>query len=86
MDFWWYFEWPEEVRKHTLTFVCSNEHGQLVSINVLKYAGMLINYAAESYFYQHFPNASNPYSKVLLFADNTAAKSWMLKGCNSSWI
>jgi hypothetical protein len=86
MGFWWYIKWPDEVRMRTLTFVRSNEHGQLVSINVLEYAGMLINYAAASHFYQHFPDTSDPFPKVLFFADNTAAESWMLKGCNSSWI
>ena len=50
MGFWWYFKWPEEVRKHTLTIVRSNTHGQFVSINMLEYASMLINYAAASHF------------------------------------
>ena len=79
MGFWWYFKWPEEVRKHTLTIVRSNTHGQFVSINMLEYASMLINYAAASHFYSQFPNASDPFPKVLFFADNTAAESWMLK-------
>jgi hypothetical protein len=85
MEFWWYYKWPEEVRQRTLTFVRSNEHGQLISINVLEYAGMLINYAAATHYYRSHPDAGDPFPKVLFFADNTAAESWMLKGCNSSW-
>ena len=55
-------------------FVHSNKHGQLVSINMLKYTSILINYAAATHFYRWCPGASNPFPKVLLFADNTAAK------------
>ena len=76
MGFWWYCEWPEEIKKHSLMFVRSNEHGQIVSINVLEYVGMLINYAAATRFYRRYPDASDPFPKVLFFADNnTAAES-----------
>ena len=84
--FWWYFEWPEEVRKHTLMSICSKAHDQLVSINVLEYAGILIKYASATHFYCQFLDASDPFHKVLSVSDNTAVESLMLKECNSLWI
>ena len=86
MKFWWYFEWPDNVRKQTLTYIRSNANGQLVSINVLEYAAIIINYAAAYHYYSTNPDPSDPYPSVLLYADNSACESWMEKACNSSLI
>ena len=86
MQFWWYIEWPEEVRKYTLVYVRNNKDGKLISINVLKYAATLVNYAAAYHFYKHNPDPSDPFPMVLFYADNTASESWMDKACNSSLI
>lgn len=86
MGFWWYLKWPKEVEDHTLIYVRSNNSGDLVSINVLEYAALLINYAAAFHFYREHPDPMDPFPSVLFYADNTAAESWMEKACNSSLI
>ena len=86
MGFWWYIEWPEEIRKHTLIYVRNNKDGTLISINVLEYAAILVNYAAAYHFYHINPDPSDPFPMVLFYADNTASESWMEKACNSSLI
>ena len=86
MGFWWYHEWPDSVRKQTLVYVRNNKEGNLISINVLEYAALLINYAAAYHFHMKHPDHSDPYPQVLFYADNTAAESWMEKACNSSFI
>ena len=86
MQFWWYLEWPPEVKKYTLVYVKNNKDGSLISINVLEYAALLINYAATYHFYKLHPDASDPYPLVLLRGDNTASESWIDKACNSSLI
>ena len=86
MRFWWYIEWPEEVRKHTLIYIRNNKDGKLISINVLEYAAILINYAAAYHYYHNNHDPSDPYPMVLFYADNTASEAWMEKACNSSLI
>ena len=86
MSFWWYIEWPEEIRKHTLVYIRSNKDGKLISINVLEYAAQLITYAAAYHFYHNNPDPSDPYPMVLFYADNRCSESWMDKACNSSLI
>ena len=86
MHFWWYIEWPEEIRKHTLVYIRNNKDGKLISINVLEYAAQLVTYAAAYHFYHNHPDPSDPYPMVLFYADNRCAESWMDKACNSSLI
>lgn len=86
MGFWWYYKWPESVHKQTLIYIRNNKDGQLVSINVLEYAALLINYAAAFHYYKNNPDPSDPYPSVLFYADNSASESWMEKACNSSLI
>jgi hypothetical protein len=86
MKYWWYIEWPAEVRQYTLIYVRNNSEGTLVSINVLEYAALLINYAAAYHYHHNNPDPTDPYPIVQFFADNSACESWMEKACNSSLI
>ena len=86
MRFWWYFEWPESVRKHTLIYIRSNKDGTLISINVLEYAAILINYAAAIHYFNNNTEVADPYPVVLFRTDNSASESWMDKACNRSLI
>ena len=84
LKFWWYFEWPSDIRKYTLKYWRSNKDGKLISINVLEYAAMIINYVACSCYLQTHPDPSDPFPLVRLFGDNSSAESWMTKTCTSS--
>ena len=86
MGFWWYIEWPPEVQNHTLRFVKNDKHNTLISINVLEYAAGIINYIASMHFYATCPDKSDPTPTVLLYDDNAASESWLMKGCKSSRI
>jgi len=86
MKFWWYIEWPDEIKDRTLIYVRNNKDGTLISINVLEYAAIIVNYAAAYHFFREHPDPSDPFPMVLLYADNTASESWMEKACNSSLI
>jgi hypothetical protein len=82
MFYWWYFEWPPAVRQFTLKYIKSNKDGALISINVLEYAALIINFIAATHFFlKRSPSASNPTPTVMLFADNTTAESWVTKAC-----
>ena len=82
MRFWWYLQWPASIRKYTLIYVKNNKDGTLVSINVLEYAALLINYAAAYHYFHHNPDPSDPFPMVKLDGDNAASESWMETACN----
>ena len=84
--FWWYLEWSEEVRLKTLRYHQNNRDGKLISINVLEFASVIINYAAMSLYFRLHQDPSNPFPIALLFADNVAAEIWTLKGCKRSLL
>ena len=46
LKFWWHIEFPEEVKLCTLLHRKDNKKGQLVSINVLKFVTVIVNYIA----------------------------------------
>ena len=89
LGFWWYFEWPAEVQRLTLRFQrkYKTDNGDLVSINVLEYAAMIITYVAGYHvMVQVNPSSQDPYPLLELWADNTSAESWILKASKSSLI
>ena len=80
-------EWPEEVRRRTLKYIRNNNDGKLISINVLEYATVIINYVASTfYFTKTNPDPADPYPVVLIEADNTTSESWVIKACKVSFI
>jgi hypothetical protein len=86
MKFWWYIQWPEEVRQRTLRFVKNNSTNTLISINVLEYAALIINYVASTHYFLNHKDPEDPYPSVLLYADNTTAESWLRKSCKNSFV
>jgi hypothetical protein len=85
LKFWWYFEWPEEIRLRTLKYVRNNEKGILIDINVLEYAAILINFIIATYFFRHTKYLDiDPHPIVLLRGDNTASEAWTRKGSKHS--
>ena len=69
-----------------MIYVPNNKDSSFVSINVLEYAAIIINYVALCWFYQQELDKINPFPVVSLNADNTSAESWMETACNSSLI
>ena len=86
MRFYWYIHWPEQIQRQTLRYIKNNDNNTLISINVLEYAALIINYVAATHYYQTNPDPSDPYPSVLLYADNTTAESWVIKACKKSFI
>ena len=87
MGFWWHIEWPEEVRRQTLRYIRNDKDGNLISINVLEYATVIINYVASTFYFTKIsPDPTDLYPVVLIEADNTTSESWVIKGCKVSLI
>ena len=87
MKFWWYIEWQQEIQKQTCCFVKNNKEGKLISINVLEYAALIINYVGDTDYYRQHTTSADPYPVIRLYANNTTAKAWAkMKQCKSSMI
>ncbi len=46
LGFWWHLQIPEEVKLRTLLHKRDNADGLLISINVLEFVTIIINYCA----------------------------------------
>ncbi len=46
LGFWWHVCFPDEVVQHPFRFRSNNNDGMLVSINVLKFVMVIINFCA----------------------------------------
>ena len=89
MQFWWYLEWPDEIKQRTVRYIRDDSSGKLVTINALEYATILISYAASIHFWiieknRQKKNIPNPVVQIM--ADNTSAESWAIKGCKKSLV
>ena len=87
LGFWWYLEWPAEIQRQTLRFVVKykTDKGDIISINVLEYAAMIITYVAGYHVMaQLAPSQTDPFPLLELWADNTTAESWILKASKAS--
>ena len=87
MQFWWWIDWDEKIRNKTLRFIKDGKSGELIDINCLEYATILINYAASMYFWITEDNISKkniPYPRVRLMTDNACSEVWATKGCKRS--
>jgi hypothetical protein len=88
MQFWWWIDWPEEIKKRTLRYIKDGQSGDLVDINNLEYATVLINYAAACHYWITLGNSQKqniPYPRVRIMADNVCSEVWATKGCKRSF-
>eukprot|EP00957_Ditylum_brightwellii_P012036 909237-Ditylum_brightwellii.AAC.1 len=86
LQFWWHLEWPEEVQARNINEMKRDKDRKLISINVLEYITVILNYVATIASIQGLRNRGllhHPHVVVLIKADNTAAESWAKKSCSS---
>jgi hypothetical protein len=76
LGFWWHLPFPEEVKLRRLLHKRDNADGQLISINVLEFVTVVINYCATLHTVLTKNPTSNPYPVLLNITDNALAFSW----------
>jgi hypothetical protein len=86
LRFIWNIFFPEEVVKRTLLHRKNNEDGKLISINVLEFVVVIINYCAAYTVITTEHVTDDPYPVMLNLVDNTSALNWLLHTCKSSKI
>jgi hypothetical protein len=86
LGFWWHLPFPEEVKLHTLLHKWDNANGRLISINVLEFVTVIINYCAALHMVLSTNPTSNPYPVLLNVTANASALSWTTGACCKSRI
>jgi hypothetical protein len=86
LGFWWYNCFPDEVIQHTLHFRSNNNDGKLVSIHVLEFVMVTINYCAALHVVWTSPITDDPHPGILNVTDNSSPMSWTLHTCKGSKI
>jgi hypothetical protein len=83
LGFWWHICFPEEIIKRTFLF----QNIPLISINVLEYITVIINYILALHVLEMTPNITNdPHPVLLNITGNSLALSWTLHTCKRSKI
>ena len=79
LGFYWYFQWPQSIQSKTLKFFKKRikYNGEIISINLLEYIVVIINYAISSYlFTSRGLNTKYPHQSLLNWSDNRSAIAW----------
>ena len=87
LKFYWYLHWPNSISSKTLKFFKHKvkQDGELISINLLEYVVIIINYAISSYFYKTDNlGRTYKYQTLLNWSDNRSAISWTKHAAKSS--
>jgi hypothetical protein len=79
LKFWWHLTVPEEVQQRTLLHKVDNRGGQLISINVLEFVTVIIDYIASLHVITTTSFTADPYLVLLNVTDNTSALIWTVK-------
>ena len=78
------YKFPSEVVFRTLKYLPNNKNGRLISINVLEFVVVIIDYCAALTVITAENVREDPHPILLNIADNTSAYSWTMHACKSS--
>ncbi len=84
LGFWWHLPFPDEIKSRTLLHKQDNADGQLISINVLEFITVIINYCAALHLILMENVTDHRYPVLLNITDNTSALSWTTGPCQKS--
>jgi hypothetical protein len=86
LKFGWHLPVPEEVQQRTLLHGEENSDRQLISISVLDFVTVIIDYITSLHVITTTNFTADPYWVLLNVTDNTSALSWTLHACRQSNI
>jgi hypothetical protein len=86
LGFWWHLPFLEEVKLRTLLHKRDNAGSLLISINVLKFVSIIINYCAALHMVLSKNPTNDPYPVLLNITDNVSALSCTIDACRKSRI
>ena len=86
LGFWWHLPFPDEIKSRTLLRKNNNKDGMLISINVLEFVTVIINYCAALHVVLTENVTEDRYPVLLNVTDNMSALSWTTGACRKSRI
>jgi hypothetical protein len=86
LGFWWHIPFPEAVKQRTLLHKQDNKDGLLISINVLEFVTVIINYCATLHIIMTTLATNDLYLVLLNVTNNVSALSWMTGACKKSKV
>ena len=86
LGFWWHIKFPDEIIQRTLLYRANNDDGRLISINVLEFLTVIINYIASLHVWKLTTPTDDPYPVLLNITDNSSAQRWTTTNCKGSTI
>ena len=86
LKFWWHLPVPDEVQQRTLLHKTDNSDRKFISVNVLEFVTVIINYIASLHVITTTNFTADPYPVLLNVTDNMSALSWTLHACCQSNI
>ena len=86
LRFWYHIQFPEQIVRHTLKHLPDGKSADFVSINVLEFVIVIINYCAALVAVLTENVTEDPYPVLLNVVDNTSAHSWTMHTCKGSFI
>ncbi len=86
LSFWWHLSFSEEVKLCTLLHKRDNTDGWLISINVIEFVIVIINYYAAFHMVLGTNPTNDSYPVLLNITDNKSTLSWTTCACHKSRI
>ena len=84
LGFWWHIKFPDDIVQRTLLHRANNDDGKLISINVLEFITVIINYMASLHVLRLTKPTEDPYPVLLNITDNSSAQRWTTTNCKGS--
>jgi len=86
LGYWWHLDFPDEVVLRTLKHKTGNDDDDLISINVLEFVTVIINYCAAYHIISTTDFTDDPHPVILNVTDNRSALNWTVHTCKQSRI
>ncbi len=86
LGFWWHIRFLDEVVQRTLRFKTNNDNSMLMSIIILEFMTVIINYCAALHVVWTTPVTDDSHPVILIVTENSSALSWTLHMCKRSNI
>jgi hypothetical protein len=86
LGYWWHIPFPDKVKQRTLLNKKDSNDGRLISIIVLEFVTIIINYCTLLHVVTTTSTSNDPYSVLLNVTNNASALSWTTGTCRKSRI
>ncbi|KAL7489748.1 hypothetical protein ACHAW6_015468 [Cyclotella cf. meneghiniana] len=86
LSFFWYLTWSRPVYLRTIKFISDQSNPKFVSINVLEFVSVIINYCAALTVIETTDFTDDPWPVLLTWCDNMSAVRWVTHACLKSEI